>query len=377
MPTAGKVLVALVIVAGLGFVALSGMVLDARQQRYLQLQQLEKRVAEAEKTAEELRTGTSEARDEYRTLAQRFDAQLNTFLDNKTIENFRKAVDQLSEIERSPTIDEAQWAAAQRAFREAEAELGQAQADLDNAYSAFLGQGADPGVRGLVAKGLGIELTTATIQRVQTAISAQRSVYEIQRSETAKNLTRLRDLVREQEDDRRTLEEVYNNAAKERDVRAQEVEQFKTDLASAKEALADQLTRLEKVRGELAALRDDFRTTIGRNVQLVKNVKEYEIRIDAARGVNTAIVSADGRIPIGKVEQVDKEDGTLRINLGTRAGVKPGSQLQVYRLAPAAKYLGVLEVTKAESDSSVGRMLAPYRQLTIQPGDTVSPEVSR
>jgi hypothetical protein len=51
--------------------------------------------------------------------------------------------------------------------------------------------------------------------------------------------------------------------------------------------------------------------------------------------------------------------------------------LHVYRFEPEAKYLGIMEIIKYESNSAVGRMLPEYRQLTIQPGDRVSPEITR
>ena len=376
MPTAGKVLVFLVLLTALVFLGLSGMVLEARHQRYLQLDQLQKRVADLDQAVEELRTGTPQAREEYRTLAQRFDAQVNAFLETKTIDNFRKAVEALNELEKSPTIDDAQWAAAQRSFRDAEAELAQAQSELEKAYADFLGEGPEPGIRGLVAKGLGIELIGDTVQRVQTVINAQRSMSDIERSEGARNLTQLRDLAREQEDERKTLEDVYNDAVQEREVRGQELEQAKVDLVKEKEELADQVERLEKVRAELAALRNDFRATIAKNFEMVKDVKEYEIRIDAGRGVPGAIVSADGAIPTGKIQRIDKEDGTLHLNIGTRAGLKPGAQLHVFRFTPETKYLGKLEITQADSNSSLGRMLPQYRQRSVEAGDTVSSEIT-
>lgn len=141
--------------------------------------------------------------------------------------------------------------------------------------------------------------------------------------------------------------------------------------------LAIEIEKRDKAIAELDDLRQRFEEKSNSAKQLAQQVKITELRIDQKRGLNSAVISSDGRIPRGKIQKVDEQAGTMTINLGTRVGVRPGVQLEVFRFGDHARYLGKLEVTQSDSDAAVGRMLPEYRQVAVQAGDFVAPEITR
>ena len=104
-------------------------------------------------------------------------------------------------------------------------------------------------------------------------------------------------------------------------------------------------------------------------------MKEKEIAIDKQLGSKTALYWPDAIAYQAEIKKVDDQDGTAEINVGTNLGARPGVQLHVYRWSPEAKYLGIMEIIKSDSNKAVGRMLPEYRQLTIQTGDKIGPEI--
>src|SRR5206468_1370920 len=97
----------------------------------------------------------------------------------------------------------------------------------------------------------------------------------------------------------------------------------------------------DKAIADLADLTKRFGDVKGKTTLLAKQVREFEIRIDAMRGIRTPVLTADGRVPKGKIQKVNNQEGTAEINIGASVGVKSGVQLHVYRLEPEAKYLGI------------------------------------
>jgi len=83
----------------------------------------------------------------------------------------------------------------------------------------------------------------------------------------------------------------------------------------------------------------------------------------------------------GKVERVDSKDGTLvQITLGSDHGVNKNNTLDVYRLSPEPKYLGMIRIVDSFHQKSVARFVytgnAAYRpQLRVD--DVVTSKISR
>jgi hypothetical protein len=83
----------------------------------------------------------------------------------------------------------------------------------------------------------------------------------------------------------------------------------------------------------------------------------------------------------GKIERVDGTDGTLiQVTLGTDHGVNKNNTLDVYRLTPEPKYLGMIRIVDAYHQKSVARFVftgnAAYRpQLRVD--DVVTSKINR
>lgn len=405
MPLASKILVVCVLLASLGFVWLSTSVLEARKQWDLKVRAKADEVAKTEKDIDAMIYGTEDFRDEFKKVVAdpvllngseaakaefkskfdagydaraAFEAAMNLYVDNKVIAAFQQAVKALNDVQKAPIPDEIQLGAAVTAFDAAQRDMAAALKNLDDAYAIFLGQaGGQGGIRALAGKSMSIDAMRQTVVHFRQIIYAQRAVFNIMYSDGQKNETRIRDLWQEMVAEAKTMQEASANGQLELENRTKEVDDLKQKKAKEEMELASEEAKRDKAIADLADLNKRFNDVKGRTIVLAQKVKEFEIRIDAQRGLKNVVISPDGKVPIGKIQKVDEQQGTAEINLGGRVGVKSGIQLHVYRWQPEARYLGIMEIIKSESDTAVGRMLPEYRQLTIQPGDNVSPEIAR
>lgn len=80
----------------------------------------------------------------------------------------------------------------------------------------------------------------------------------------------------------------------------------------------------------------------------------------------------------GKIERVDAE--LVQLSVGTDHGVQKNHTLDVYRLTPEPKYLGMVRIVDANHHQSVGRLIpsgnAQFR-TPLRPGDFVTSKLSR
>ncbi len=148
-------------------------------------------------------------------------------------------------------------------------------------------------------------------------------------------------------------------------------------------------TELNKIIKErettIIALQDDvkkFRTEAIASDNLAKQVQdrntellEQNAKLNVALARKDAGVGGDAGASIrlanqpnppstmvkGKVERVNSSDaGTLvKISVGTDHGVNKGNTMEVFRTAPAPKYLGMVRILDAEPRSSTGRLEVP------------------
>ncbi len=302
---------------------------------------------------------------------------MNLFVDKKVVDTFQQAVKALNDVQKASIPDEIQLEAAKKAFDAAERDMAAMLKKLDDAYQIFLGQTAGQGgIRALAGKGMSIDALRQTVVHFRQIIYSQRALFNIMLSDGQKNETRMRDQWQEMVAEANTMQQAAANGQREVEDRTKEVEDLKLKKNKELMDVADEEAKRDKAIAELADLTKKFDDVKGKTKLLAQKVKEFEIRIDAMRGIKTAILTPDGRVPKGKIQKVNDQAGTAEINIGASVGVKSGVQLHVYRYEPEAKYLGIMEIIKNESDSAVGRMLPEYRQLTIQPGDTVSPEIT-
>ena len=73
---------------------------------------------------------------------------------------------------------------------------------------------------------------------------------------------------------------------------------------------------------------------------------------------------------------VTKVDGThVEISVGSNSGLRRNQILHVYRVKPAKRYLGKIELLQVGPDRSVGRVLSQFKNGTIQERDRVAPRI--
>ena len=405
MPTVNKVfLIPAILVLALTCIWLSGSVLEARKQWDKKVKQKAEEVAKVSKEIDELQFGgenfseeffkavvepilplSTTARNEYADKTKAgfdsrvsFESAMNHFVDPKVVATLQAAVRRLNEVQSKTLPDNIELDSAQEAYGAALTDMKATMSKLEEAYAIFLGQsGTTGGIRTMAGpgKGMNIDSIRDTVVHIRQIISSQRSIFNTMYSDGQKNSTRLSDLLVEAVAEGNIMQKSAANGQRELEDRTKEKEQLTTDLNLELMEQAKEEEKRDKAVQELADLRDRFKALTGKAIALVQSVKEKEIRIDSLRDFKV-VVSPDGSRTTGNVLDVNDGDSTLRIDMGINHGVKPGVQLHVYRLSPEAKYLGLMEVLKSESDGAMGRMLPEYRQLTIRTGDKVGAEIS-
>jgi len=376
MSTTGKILTVLVALAALAFVYLASSVLEARRQRNDWVKAKLAEVHKVQLQVNDLKFGAKEARQKYQDLMAAYEKALNEFIQSDALANFNRALQRLIELAGQQIVEEAEWQRAREEFRKASEELTLARQKLDETWNNFLGVGREPGIRELPNLGLGIPDLRRLIRLVDQATIAQATYYQQRIQRGDENLTSLDDLVKEAEDEAQTQRKVAEQANAVLAHRQEEVQEAKRELAEAKQQLDQTLAELNKTQQYVSKLDQRVKALQSENLRLVQQLKEYEIRYDVFHNVKSAVIMPDGRIPRGRIAEVDEKNGTLLIDLGKRQGMRPGLQLHVYRYQPEPEYLGVLEIVSADTTTAVARMLPAYSQMDVRVGDIVAPEIS-
>jgi hypothetical protein len=405
MPLASKILAVCVLVVALAFVWLSASVLEARKNWDTKVKGKTEEVVKVEKEVDALIYGTDDFRAAFKqdvadevlklgspaALAEfnakfdagydarlAFQAAMNLFVAPNVIDAFQKAIKDLNDIQKAPIPDEIQLEAAVRAYDAAQRDMAAALKNLDDAYAIFLGQAPGKGgIRGLSGKGMSIEALRQTVEHFRQIIYAQRTIFEIMLSDGQKNETLVRNLWLETQFEADTMQKTAAKGQEELEDRTKEVEDLKVKNTKEEMDLAAEIAKRDKAIADLADLTARYKAVLAKTQQLAARLKVKEIEFDQQRGIKTAVITENGLVPKGRVQKVNDENGTAEIDIGYELGVKSGRQLHVYRWIPEAKYLGIMEIIEAKGNSSTGRMLPEYRQITIQPNDIVSPEITR
>jgi hypothetical protein len=283
----------------------------------------------------------------------------------------------LNEAQRIAPPDEIARDEARRAFEAADSDLQAAQRNLDAAYRMYLGVEGAGGIRNLVTKGMSIEDLRATLAHIRQISETQRTVRNTILSDGAKNETQIKDLWQQSAYEANTMRLAAENGMRELEEQIKERDLTEMELQREKVQLAIEIEKRDQAIADLNDLKQRFDEKSNSVKSLAQLVKLNEVRFDQKRGLNTAVISSDGLIPRGKIQKIDAQDGSITINLGTRAGIRPGVQLEVYRLGDNARYLGKLEVVRSDSDGAVARMMPEYRQVAVEPGDYVATEITR
>jgi hypothetical protein len=170
--------------------------------------------------------------------------------------------------------------------------------------------------------------------------------------------------------------------------RLQKVVKVSQEQAQAFQQQIDRLQQeLGQAREKLAAAQAERDVTLQRVEQLMRRVRELEARL--------AKKEAGGQPPDrvrdpvapnpppanvkGKVIRIDPNDKSLvQISLGSDAGLVTGHTLEVYRLKPDPRYVGMVRIVEVSPKQAVARLVpAPARQVSIEVDDEVASRIER
>lgn len=338
---------------------------------------------------------------------------------------FHQSLDTLLKAQSSPASQEDEIRAARDAYLNAVQQLTTARDRFETAFRTF-----STAVRTHAQTGHGVEVMAASLARMQRARSYLETWKNLQLSEYDVYRTRYADMVNELLTRRQQIQLTADSSEVERQVRQEETEadreklgltpqQLRAEVGDRKMArmspsdldslpeqeLRDALRQdlpepdlkfVRHVRAVKDQIDDDIaksqvildarqakqqkaevrlKALLADNSTLVNKIARSEKAIDLQRGVPTVLASESGASPKGKIVRIDDKSGIVGVDVGLRAGVTRGVRLHVYRTEPQPKYLGIIEISSAESDLAVGQVLDAFRQMPIQVGDIVSPDI--
>ncbi|MSQ94612.1 MAG: hypothetical protein EXR98_08650 [Gemmataceae bacterium] len=157
-------------------------------------------------------------------------------------------------------------------------------------------------------------------------------------------------------------------------------------------ALKDRETAIQKLEADVRAIRlaaqnidAVAKTRQQQNEQLLEQVRALTKKLVELGSKGDGVPPPIPNLPNppsakveGKIEKVERD--LVKINLGKDHGVEKDHTLEVYRLKPEAKYLGMIRIVEASATSSVGRLIlagtTPSRPM-LKEGDLVSSKLSK
>jgi len=149
---------------------------------------------------------------------------------------------------------------------------------------------------------------------------------------------------------------------------------LKQELAEAKARIVDLKAKLAEILAEQAQLRARLAAREAELNKAVKQVEELTLHLQALTGQLGALKERQTRKewhePLrGKVKSVDKEAGTVVINMGERHKVKKGSAFIVFR---GDQYVGKVVVDEVRADECTAHLDLNSMKCAPQAGDDVT-----
>ena len=164
---------------------------------------------------------------------------------------------------------------------------------------------------------------------------------------------------------------------------------FRREIDLLKLTIKDREAIVFKIEADLKAARIratdlemKYRTAHERNKALLEQLREITLQLAPNQGGGKIVddlapklkeLDPPAVLVNGKIEKVDGTD--LLISLGKDDGVNKNHTLDVYRLKPEPKYLGVIRIIDATANKSVGRLIASGNAAirpVIRVGDLVT-----
>jgi hypothetical protein len=212
----------------------------------------------------------------------------------------------------------------------------------------------------------------------------QNKVLRVERERTLKALDLERDRSKELQEARRKAEaenrharDALAAAAAEADRRRVEARRARNEVAAQEKKLLDLEQRVITLRDRAVVTEVEANALKDRNVRLLERIRELEA---LRTGKDIPPGTPLGRNPPPKdvegiVLDVDRDSGLLKLSLGSDSGLAKGNTLEVFRLKPAAKYLGTVVVVEVRPREAVAKPLKPPKGDSFQKGDQVASRI--
>jgi predicted RNase H-like nuclease (RuvC/YqgF family) len=148
-----------------------------------------------------------------------------------------------------------------------------------------------------------------------------------------------------------------------------QVDRLLNEVKALSELVKERDTKIINLETRIKAL---ITETVRNEAELRKSRPTNE---EIANRVNQALPNPPAVHVSGKIEKLDGD--LVQINRGTTHGVAKGNTLEVFRLEPEPKYLGMIRIVEATSGNSVGRIVAPEkaRRTELMIGDLVTSRI--
>jgi len=148
-----------------------------------------------------------------------------------------------------------------------------------------------------------------------------------------------------------------------------EVEGLRTEIRKSQTERDEKFKEVVKLTDEFNQAQNELKRLKAQSAVLGEQIAHQRL-IANQLGVNLNIAPANQAVKAdGIVEASNQKDGLVEISLGSDDGVKPGTLLNVKR---DARYIGRIEIVKADPERSVARVLKEFRKAQIERNDVVT-----
>ena len=231
-----------------------------------------------------------------------------------------------------------------------------------------------------------------TTGALQTQVTALKADLEAKKQDIALNQAQwtireaeLLKSFKDSEDRAKFVDVTFEKALAAQERMKKEVDVLKTTIEDREDRIVKLNERFKNSQDLAISLDRDLKFSQERNQILISRVQELERNnAEIISSTNTVAGSSPREVTSsnppqkfirGVVERVDTTDKTLvRVSLGTDQGLKKDNTLEVYRLSPAAEYIGQIRIEDAHHHTSVGRLIRTpgVTPRAIREGDVVS-----
>lgn len=221
----------------------------------------------------------------------------------------------------------------------------------------------------------GIAKSHRDLDQEQQAHQQERVVRSAEIQDQNKQIAIHVDRLREVQTDLARGVEVLQGRQAALKVRVEERDGLQQDLAQAKIDLQQAIAEQQRFSKLLAGATAAFQQATAKNRRLTAQLGELEKKVDSSSRARRPYTAAAASEQEGVVTRLSPINRTVEFDVGAEATFRVGQQLRIFRLDPAPRYLGKLEVISRNGARAIGRVTAGSDAEQIRPGDRIAKEI--